>query len=88
MEPSRPGGENAQKTRKNGEKMGEIWPKKCEQGRDRRDHLEHEDAKERDQPHLEQEGVREPAVLVLHGRLPDRARSGDLRLNRINLKWN
>ena len=39
MEPSRPGGENAQKTRKNGEKMGEIWPKKCEQGRDRTDHL-------------------------------------------------
>ena len=39
MEPSRPGGENAQKTRKNGGKMGEIWPKKCEQGRDRRDQL-------------------------------------------------
>ena len=39
LEPSRPGGENAQKTRKNGEKMGEIWPKKCEQGRERRDHL-------------------------------------------------
>ena len=30
LEPSRRGGENAQKTRKNGEKMGEIRPKKCE----------------------------------------------------------
>ena len=30
LEPSRRGGENAQKTRKNGEEMGEIRPKKCE----------------------------------------------------------
>ena len=30
LEPSRRGGENAQKTRKNGEKMGEIWSKTCE----------------------------------------------------------
>ena len=34
LEPSRRGGENAQKTRKNGEEMGEIRPKTCEQGRD------------------------------------------------------
>ena len=27
------------KREKNGEEMGEIWPKKCEQGRDRRDQL-------------------------------------------------
>ena len=40
LEPSRPGGENAQKTRKKGEKMGEIWPEECGQGRDRRDHLD------------------------------------------------
>ena len=31
---------NAQNTGKNGGEMGEIWPKKCEQGRDRRDHLD------------------------------------------------
>ena len=31
LEPSRRGGENAQKTGKNGEKMGEIWSKTCEQ---------------------------------------------------------
>ena len=30
LEPPRPGGENAQKTRKNGGKMGEIQPKRCE----------------------------------------------------------
>ena len=30
LEPPRRGGENAQKTGKNGEKMGEIRPKKCE----------------------------------------------------------
>eukprot|EP01045_Picozoa_sp_COSAG04_P030813 COSAG04_NODE_5480_length_1601_cov_1.990013_2_plen_183_part_00 len=30
LEPSRRGGENAQKTRKNGEQTGEIRPKKCE----------------------------------------------------------
>ena len=30
LEPPRRDGENAQKTRKNGEKMGEIRPKKCE----------------------------------------------------------
>ena len=30
LEPSRRGGKNAQKTGKNGEKMGEIRPKKCE----------------------------------------------------------
>ena len=29
LEPSRRGGENAQKTRKNGGKMGEIWSKTC-----------------------------------------------------------
>ena len=39
LEPSWRGGENAQKTGKNGEKMGEIRPKKCEQGKDRTDHL-------------------------------------------------
>ena len=39
LEPPRRDGENAQKTRKNGEKMGEIRPKTCEQGRDRRDQL-------------------------------------------------
>ena len=39
LEPSRPGGGNAQKTGKKGAKMGEIRPKKCEQGRERRDHL-------------------------------------------------
>ena len=39
MEPSRRGGQNAQKTGKNGEKMGKIWPKECEQGRGRGDHL-------------------------------------------------
>ena len=33
LEPSRRGGENAQKTRKNGEEMGEIRSKRCE-GRD------------------------------------------------------
>ena len=27
------------KTRKNGETMGEIWSKTCEQGKERRDHL-------------------------------------------------
>ena len=32
LEPSRRGGENAQKTGIFGEKMGEIWPKTCEQG--------------------------------------------------------
>ena len=32
LEPSRRGGENAQKTTKNGEKMGEIQPNKCEGG--------------------------------------------------------
>ena len=30
LEPPRRDGENAQKTRKNGEEMGEIWPKECE----------------------------------------------------------
>ena len=40
LEPPRRGGENAKKTGKNGAKMGEVWPKKCEQGRDRRDQLE------------------------------------------------
>ena len=30
LEPSRRGGQNAQKTGKNGAKMGEIRPKKCE----------------------------------------------------------
>ena len=40
LEPSRRDGENAQKTGKNGEKMGEIWSKKCERGRDGRDHLD------------------------------------------------
>ena len=30
LEPSRRGGENAQKARKNGEEMGEIWSKTCE----------------------------------------------------------
>ena len=30
LEPSRRGGENAQKTEKNGGKMGEIWSKTCE----------------------------------------------------------
>ena len=30
LEPPRRGGENAQKTRKNGEEMGEIRPKRCE----------------------------------------------------------
>ena len=30
LEPSRRGGENAQKTRKSGKRMGGIWPKKCE----------------------------------------------------------
>ena len=39
LEPSRRGGENAQKTGKNGEEMGEIRSKKCERGKDRRDHL-------------------------------------------------
>ena len=39
LEPSRRGGENAQKTGKNGGKMGEIWSKTCEQGKERRDHL-------------------------------------------------
>ena len=33
LEPSRPGGESAQKTGKNGGEMGEIWSKKCEQGK-------------------------------------------------------
>ena len=40
LEPPRRDGENAQKTGKNGGKMGEIRPKTCEQGRERRDHLE------------------------------------------------
>ena len=39
LEPPWPGGGNAQKTRKNGAKMGEIRSKKCEQGKERRDHL-------------------------------------------------
>ena len=39
LEPPRRDGENAQKTGKNGEKMVEIRSKKCEQGRERRDHL-------------------------------------------------
>ena len=39
LEPPRRDGENAQKTGENGEKMSEIWPKKCEQGKDRTDHL-------------------------------------------------
>ena len=39
LEPSRRGGEHAQKTGKNGEEMGEIWSKTCEQGKERRDHL-------------------------------------------------
>ena len=39
LEPSRRGGENAQTTGKNWEKMGEIWSKTCEQGKERRDHL-------------------------------------------------
>ena len=30
LEPPRRDGENAQKTRKNGEEMGEIWSKRCE----------------------------------------------------------
>ena len=34
LEPSRRDGENAQKMAKNGEKMGEIWSKTCEQGKD------------------------------------------------------
>ena len=40
LEPPRRDGENAQKTRKNGEEMAEIWPKTCEQGKDRRDQLD------------------------------------------------
>ena len=39
LEPPRRDGENAQKTRNNGGKMGEIWSKTCEQGRDRKDQL-------------------------------------------------
>ena len=39
LEPSRRGGENAQNTGKDGGKMGEIWSKTCEQGKERRDHL-------------------------------------------------
>ena len=39
LEPSRRGGENAQKTGKNRGKMGETWSKTCEQGKERRDHL-------------------------------------------------
>ena len=39
LEPPRRDGENAQKTGKNGGKMGEISSKTCEQGRDRRDQL-------------------------------------------------
>ena len=39
LEPPRRDGENAQKTGKNGGKMGEIWCKTCEQGKDRRDQL-------------------------------------------------
>ena len=39
LEPSRRGGENAQKAGKNGGKMGEIRSKTCEQGKDRRDQL-------------------------------------------------
>ena len=39
LEPSRRGGENAQKTAKNGEEMAEMWSKTCEQGKERRDHL-------------------------------------------------
>ena len=35
LEPCRRGGENAQKTGENGGKMGEIWSKKCGQGKDR-----------------------------------------------------
>ena len=44
LEPPRRDGENAQKTGKNGEKMGEIRSKKCEQGKDRRDQLARIDA--------------------------------------------
>ena len=33
LEPSRRGGENAQKTGENGGKMSEIWSKTCEQGK-------------------------------------------------------
>ena len=44
LEPPRRDGENAQKTGKNGAKMGEIRPKKCGQGRERRDHLGPEEA--------------------------------------------
>ena len=39
LEPARRGGENAQKTGKHREQMGEIWSKTCEQGKERRDHL-------------------------------------------------
>ena len=39
LEPPRRDGENAQNTGKNGEEMGEIWSKTCEQGKERRDHL-------------------------------------------------
>ena len=39
LEPPRDG-ENAQKTGGNGAKMGEIRPKKCEQGKDGKDHLD------------------------------------------------
>ena len=46
MEPPRRDGENAQKTRKNGEKTGEIQPNKCE-GRDpTKDRLAGEDEAE------------------------------------------
>ena len=39
LEPPRRDGENAQKTGKNGEKMGEMRSKTCEQGKERRDQL-------------------------------------------------
>ena len=39
LEPPRRGGENAQKTGESGGEMAEIWPKTCEQGKDRRDQL-------------------------------------------------
>ena len=40
LEPPRQDGENAQKTGKNGGKMGETRSKTCEQARDRRDQLD------------------------------------------------
>ena len=40
LEPPCRDGENAQKMGKNGGKLGEIWPKKCEQGKDGKDHLQ------------------------------------------------